>query len=357
MKRRSVLKNKLLLAKLSWREIEDLICLKNAKKRRNFRSKRGILDIANMNEESFKRQFRFEKTNLAALQSALQIPASITSLQGVVVPGDEALCILLRRLAYPNRLFDLEGIFGRHSSTLSSVANIIMGHINDKFGHLLSDMNNHGWLTLAELELCSQAVYDKGAPLDKCWGFIDGTARPICRPSKDQRPYFSGHKRVHALKYQAVMCANGMICQLDGPFPGHKHDAGILRISGLLDKMKKLVQDQKYVIYGDPAYPLGRFLYKPHRGAVLTQSEVDFNKAMSTVRQAVEWGFGKVITEFAFLDFKKNQKILLQRVPLMYKVGTILANCHTCLYGSQVTQFFHTDPPALEDYLRPMGVQ
>ncbi|KAM7311147.1 hypothetical protein ISCGN_008054 [Ixodes scapularis] len=138
------------------------------------------------------------------------------------------------------------------------------------------------------------AVYDKGAPLDKCWGFIDGTARPICRPSKDQRPYFSGHKRVHALKYQAVMCANGMICQLDGPFPGHKHDAGILRISGLLDKMEKLVQDQKYVIYGDPAYPLGRFLYKPHRGAVLTQSEVNFNKAMSTVRQAVEWGFGKV---------------------------------------------------------------
>ncbi|CAN7989998.1 unnamed protein product [Ixodes pacificus] len=115
MKRRSVLKNKLLLAKLSWREIEDLICLNNAKKRRNFRSKRGLLDIANMNEESFKRQFRFEKTNLAALQSALRIPASVTSLQGVVVPGDEALCILLRRLAYPNRLFDLEGIFGRHS--------------------------------------------------------------------------------------------------------------------------------------------------------------------------------------------------------------------------------------------------
>lgn len=71
-----------------------------------------------------------------------------------------------------------------------------------------------------------QAVYNRGAPLTNCWGFVDGTARPICRPSVDQRIYFSGHKRVHALKYQAVMGANGIVCELDGPYPGSRHDAG-----------------------------------------------------------------------------------------------------------------------------------
>ncbi|KAH7972153.1 hypothetical protein HPB52_007841 [Rhipicephalus sanguineus] len=71
-----------------------------------------------------------------------------------------------------------------------------------------------------------QAVHNRGTPLSNCWGFVYGTARPICHPSVDQRTYFSGHKRVHALKYQAVMGANGIVCELDGPHPGSRHDAG-----------------------------------------------------------------------------------------------------------------------------------
>lgn len=95
----------------------------------------------------------------------------------------------------------------------------------------------------------------------------------------------------------------------------------MLRISGLYEKMESLVQDHSYIIYGDPAYPLRPLLLKPHRGAVLKPPEIQFNKAMSSARQAVEWGFGKVVTEFAFLDFKKNQKLLLQQVPLIPASG------------------------------------
>lgn len=156
MKRRSTLQRRLLLSHLKWREIEDLICLRNAKKRRDFRSRHGLLDIPHMRDEDFRRQFRFEKADLGALLSSLEVPESFTSAQGVVVPGDEALCIMLRRLAYPNRLFDLERVFGRHSSTISSIANLVMSHVLEKFGHLLSDMNNHSWLSLANLELFSQ---------------------------------------------------------------------------------------------------------------------------------------------------------------------------------------------------------
>lgn len=72
---------------------------------------------------------------------------------------------------------------------------------------------------------------------------------------------------------------------------------------------------------------------------------------MSALRQSVEWGFGKVINEFAFLDFKKNQKLLLQDVGTMYRTAVILTNCHTCLYGSQTAQYFEVNPPLLENYL------
>jgi hypothetical protein len=41
--------------------------------------------------------------------------------------------------------------------------------------------------------------------------------RPICRPGKYQRQVYNGHKRVHALKYQSVVAANGLIVHMHGP--------------------------------------------------------------------------------------------------------------------------------------------
>lgn len=76
---------------------------------------------------------------------------------------------------------------------------------------------------------------------------------------------------------------------------------------------------------------------------------------MSSMRQAVEWGFGKIIGEFAFLDLKKNQKLLLQEISMMYTTGMILSNCHTCLYGSQTAQYYNIQPPTLEEYLCIQG--
>ena len=48
-------------------------------------------------------------------------------------------------------------------------------------------------------------------------GFIDGTIRPICRPSQEQRIMFNGHKRVHSLKFQSVTLPNGLIANLFAP--------------------------------------------------------------------------------------------------------------------------------------------
>lgn len=134
----------------------------------------------------------------------------------------------------------------------------------------------------------------------------------------------------------------------------HAWHAGILRDSHLYEKLEDLNGDHQFVLYGDPAYPLRPLLMKPYGGAKLTKEQEDFNAAMSTVRQAVEWGFGKVISEFAFLDFKKNQKILLQAVPRMYRVAVLLTNCHACMYGNQVSSYFGVNPPCLFDYLKPI---
>ncbi|KAL3203672.1 hypothetical protein MRX96_041788 [Rhipicephalus microplus] len=182
-RRCSVLCDQLLYLDLSWTEIEDLFLGYRAPGQRVWKSAGGHIDINKIDEQAF------------------------------------------RRLAYPNRWWDLEPLFGRHSSALSNIVSQLFGHIDSTFGHLLADVNNHSWLSLNDLEEYSEAVYNRGAPLRNCWGFVDGTARPICRPTVNQRIYFSGHKRQHSVKYQSVMCANGIVCQLDGPYAGHKHDA------------------------------------------------------------------------------------------------------------------------------------
>lgn len=51
-----------------------------------------------------------------------------------------ALCITLRRLAYPNRWCNVGLIFGRHSSVMSTQ---IIRHMANNFKHLLYDCNNH----------------------------------------------------------------------------------------------------------------------------------------------------------------------------------------------------------------------
>jgi len=82
----------------------------------------------------------------------------------------------------------------------------------------------------------------------------------------------------------------------------------------------------------------------------LAPHQMAFNQSMKTLRVAVEWGFAKVIQQFAFVDFKKNQKLMVQDLESMYRVATLFTNFHTCLYGSQTADYFNVVPPTLQEY-------
>lgn len=149
------------------------------------------------------------------------------------------------------------------------------------------------------------------------------------------------------------MLPDGIIGNMFGPIEGRRHDAFMLRESGILQALGNLphFNNVPYALYGDPAYPLRPQLLCPFRGARLTQQQQDFNTTMSSCRQCVEWGFGKITTQWAFLDFRRNLKVLLQPVAKYYLVGSLLTNCHTCMYGSQTGTYFNIDPPTIEAYL------
>jgi len=81
--------------------------------------------------------------------------------------------VFLRRVAYPNRLLDLQQLFDIQARDISHICNYILQYIMAHFSHLLNNLEQN-WLNEENLEKFSKAVDAKGSPLKKCWGFIDG---------------------------------------------------------------------------------------------------------------------------------------------------------------------------------------
>lgn len=196
-------------------------------------------------------------------------------------------------------------------------------------------------------------VASKARGIDGCVAFIDGTVKPTCKPSRNDSLMYNGHKRVYGLKYQGVVSPDGIIIHLCGPFEGSKHDSSVLSVSGLYDILEEQLQSESgsFWVYGDAGYPITNFIQCPYKGNNLSESQKTYNTIMSKVRISIEIAFGEIVRQFAFIDFKKNLKVYLQQIGIYYHVATILTNCRTCLYKSQINYIFNSEPPTLDEYL------
>ena len=310
-------------------------------------------DLDEKTNDECKVEFRFYRDDIYKLAEQLQLPDEITTYNGLVVPSVPALCMYLKRYAYPCRYGDLVYHFARPVPEISIINNHIMDLIYERWHHLLTRYN-HDLLSPHKLRQYADAIQQAGAALDNCWGFIDGTVRPVCRPNENQRSIYNGHKRVHSIKFQAVALPNGLVGNLFGPVEGRRHDSFMLAASGFLQELQRFsncpVTGLPLCVYGDPAYPIRAHLQRPYKGAVLTPAQQDFNTSMSTVRSSVEWIFGDIVNYFKFLDFKKNLKIGLSAVGKMYVTCALMQNARNILYGSFTSEYFGVNPPTLEEY-------
>ena len=106
--------------------------------------------------------------------------------------------------------------FGRPAPVLSMVTNKVINFIYDTHGRRIMEWN-HNLLSPVRLHPFADAVYAKGAALEDCFGFVDGTVRPIARPDQNQRVVYNGHKRIQALKFQSLALSIGIIVNMYGP--------------------------------------------------------------------------------------------------------------------------------------------
>ena len=124
--------------------------------------------------------------------------------------------MLLRRLSYPCRYGDMIQRFAKPVPVFSMVTNTLIDYIYEIHGQRITHWNP-AILDPDHLEMYAAAITSRGSPLYNCFGFIDGTVRPIARPGENQRILYNGHKRVHAIKFQSIVLPNGLIGNMYGP--------------------------------------------------------------------------------------------------------------------------------------------
>ena len=64
--------------------------------------------------------------------------------------------------------------FGRSLPEISLITNAVINYIYDTHRHLLTTLD-HPWMARENLKEMADAVHAKGAPIQSCWGFVDGT--------------------------------------------------------------------------------------------------------------------------------------------------------------------------------------
>jgi DDE superfamily endonuclease len=184
-------------------------------------------------------QMRFSKRDSRAIASL--IPWRETTIRGQVrtarrrycASKEEALCVLLSRLAMPSRVEYLEYRFFRCKAAISEIFYDALECFVAWVGPMVSTFQADFLRRRAQI-YSSKVAAKTGNATQHCVGFIDGTLIEIARPpSFMQRATYSGHERRPGLKWQMITTPDGMLFHIFGPFEGRRHDMHLYSESGL----------------------------------------------------------------------------------------------------------------------------
>jgi DDE superfamily endonuclease len=270
------------------------------------------------------------------------------------VDATTALCVVCARLSTPGKWYPICDLFGRSRSWLSTVFNDTVLFLAATF---VESLNWHPQISdYSRLKAFSRGVHRVGG-VKGVWGFIDGTFRGHRRPGGDdeaQRLVYSGHKKQHGVNYQAIVTPDGLISSLTGPWAGPVNDWAMFKRSGCEEAIRSVMAGRETLyIYGDPAYSASFGVACPFEHPkgrrYLGAKEQAFNRALSSVRIAVEQAFGNIQVQWTYTAFSKGLSAGQQPVAAYFYSAVLLLNCYICL--RRRTGRFLVKPPRIENYL------
>ncbi|KIJ36873.1 hypothetical protein M422DRAFT_106643, partial [Sphaerobolus stellatus SS14] len=298
---------------------------------------------------------------VAAIIKAMDIPDPFITRDGHRFSSLEAFCLLCARLRMGEDQYSLSTKYGRSQAAISQITNELAVWMEWRWEHLLG-WDEDGIMHPNRLLEYAAAFHGFGVPSATIIALIDVTIHATCRPSFLQELAYTGYKKVHGMKFQALTVPNGLVAHLAGPYRAPQNDMGIYAESKLEQMMlEKAIQpgsspedppERRYFqIYGDSAYGLSPVMISPYMAiGELTPAQKEWNKAMGQVRISVEHSFGLVSQQWPFMNCVQKQKIWGTRCGTFYKVAVLLTNAKSCLRPNQTAVRYNCMPPSLEEY-------
>ena len=122
----------------------------------------------------------------------MDLPEQVVASNGATEDRLTALAMLCARLVWPNRLDDLQRLYGWERTRLSCIVYSTAVFIFERWKHVLHFDPDR--LRPTTLRRFADKIHEKGAPLSDCWGFVDGTLRKVSCPIFNQHVIYNGWK-------------------------------------------------------------------------------------------------------------------------------------------------------------------
>lgn len=310
------------------------------------------LDLNAMSQTDCINAFRFDRDQIRAIVSKLPFEDVIITYQRDRCYSVEAFCIVLNRMSYPKQWHVMSKTFGRFPSALSRIFSTTMKMILQR---AMPSILMYP-VTQERMEMYREALVALGVPANlRISHVLDAKKEQSCKPQFGEQQQWSVHKSGHGFKYQTAQAPDGLIAHCSNAADGRNADPGILGRSGLVQFWRNHPILRNYRLLADSAYPTNDViiaLFKRPPNGVLHWAFQLFNSTVSPPRSCVEWGYKQVVGLWAFVDFKKTQKIGLVSVEAFWHLACWLTNLHTCANGgNQISTFFGVAPPSLEEFL------
>jgi len=122
---------------------------------------------------------------------------------------------------------------------------------------------------------------------------VNGTFQETCHPQKEQQVMYSGYKRHHDFKYQAVVCSDSLIESIAGLYEEKINDHVIVQDFSLKQNLQQVCNDQRQLfLFEDQAYKHLDEIFEPYQEErTLTDNKVTFNHRLSSIQIAVKQAF------------------------------------------------------------------
>lgn len=304
----------------------DALYEQAVRRERIFRDRKNILEWP---DQTIRTLFRFERHNLLRLIDSLSPRLLNVTVRNRAIPSELQICIGLHYLAT-----------GTFQTTIAEMVGVSQKSVSKCYWEFVQAIIQE-YVQVIQFENPQeiQNGFLRSSRMSQICGAIDCTHVKIIRPHADLHPNeYINRKGWHSINVQCVCDSNGKFLDVSAEWPGCTHDNVIFKNSSLCQRFFTGEFGNSYLI-GDGGYAISKHLITPYRNP-LSDSQVLFNKDLSSSRVVIEMAFGRLKRRFACLY--RVLQMPLERVPKVIMACCILHNLALSFNDPDEVEHAHT---------------